>query len=222
MPRAGVNLTSPRLFAGCGGGRGRPAGRRRSCAVDARACAALYAVSYRRDRCRTCSAAIGSSPSAMRRSGELHAASAAARSSSQQLAVMVKTPHIAVAKAAWDLAVRLARGDREHDDLFQSNRTPQPIGGCLWLATEFAARIIGAIGMRPQHWRFCDSRVKAAVREPAGTAASTCSIQPLAQLALRPHGGTLPGHDAPHELRAAASEGRRGLAGGPGALARGV
>lgn len=33
----------------------------------------------------------------------------------QQLAVMVKAPHLAVAKAAWDLAVRLSRGDREHD-----------------------------------------------------------------------------------------------------------
>jgi hypothetical protein len=31
----------------------------------------------------------------------------------QQLAVMVKAPQLAVAKAAWDLAVRLARGDRE-------------------------------------------------------------------------------------------------------------
>jgi hypothetical protein len=33
----------------------------------------------------------------------------------QQLAVMVKAPHLAVAKAAWDLAVRLARGDREQE-----------------------------------------------------------------------------------------------------------
>ncbi|HEX6749896.1 MAG TPA: relaxase/mobilization nuclease domain-containing protein [Longimicrobium sp.] len=33
----------------------------------------------------------------------------------QQLAVMVKAPQLAVAKAAWELAVRLARGDREHE-----------------------------------------------------------------------------------------------------------
>jgi hypothetical protein len=33
----------------------------------------------------------------------------------QQLAMMVKAPHVAVAKAAWDLAVKLARGDRDHD-----------------------------------------------------------------------------------------------------------
>ena len=33
----------------------------------------------------------------------------------QQLAVMVKAPQLAVAKAAWELAVRLARGDRGHE-----------------------------------------------------------------------------------------------------------
>lgn len=33
----------------------------------------------------------------------------------QQLAMMVKAPHLSVAKAAWELAVKLARGDRECD-----------------------------------------------------------------------------------------------------------
>lgn len=33
----------------------------------------------------------------------------------QQLAMMVKAPQLAVAKAAWELAVRLARGDRERE-----------------------------------------------------------------------------------------------------------
>lgn len=33
----------------------------------------------------------------------------------QQLAMMVKAPHLAVAKAAWELAVKLARGDRDRD-----------------------------------------------------------------------------------------------------------
>jgi hypothetical protein len=34
----------------------------------------------------------------------------------RQLAFMVKAPHLAVARQAWDLAIKLARGDHDHDD----------------------------------------------------------------------------------------------------------